>query len=99
MKRKHFYSKTKCLIFLVGVTFIFFSFTGSSYKMAKLKYNGGGDWFANRTALPNLIIFCNQNLKTNFDVDEAIVEVGSSDIFNYPFVYMTGHGNVVFSDQ
>ncbi|WP_423147534.1 DUF4159 domain-containing protein [Rubrolithibacter danxiaensis] len=67
--------------------------------MAKLKYNGGGDWYANRTALPNLINFCNRNLGTNFSADESIVEAGSSEIFNYPFVYMTGHGNVQFSDQ
>ena len=70
-----------------------------TYKMAKLKYSGGGDWYANRTALPNLIAFCNKNLRTNFDPAEAVVDPGSSDIFNYPFVYMTGHGNVVFSDQ
>jgi len=73
------------------------SFWVPTYKMAKLKYNGGGDWYANRTALPNLIDFCNKNLRTNFAAEESIVEVGSSDIFNYPFVYLTGHGNVVFS--
>jgi len=68
-----------------------------TYKIAKLKYNGGGDWYANRTALPNLINFCNKNIDTNFD-EEAIVEVGSTDLFKYPFVYMTGHGNVSFTD-
>lgn len=76
-----------------------FSFHIPGYKIAKMKYNGGGDWYANRTALPNLISFCNRNLGTNFDKDEAIVEPGSTDIFNYPFVYLTGHGNIVFSDQ
>ena len=88
---------------LIGFAFLILLFLGSftvpSYKMAKLKYNGGGDWYANRTALPNLIQFCNKNLGTNFYTEEAIVEVGSTEIFNYPFVYMTGHGNVVFSDQ
>lgn len=74
------------------------SFTVPSYRMAKLKYGGGGDWYADRTALPNLISFCNTNLKTNFYPEESIVEVGSKDIFNFPFVYMTGHGNVQFSD-
>lgn len=83
--------------FLAGL--LSFGFTQPTYKMAKLKYNGGGDWYANRTALPNLIAFCNKNLGTNFDGQEAIVEAGSADIFNYPFVYMTGHGNVVFNEQ
>ena len=75
------------------------SFNTPTYKLAKLKYNGGGDWYANRTALPNLIQFCNKNLGTNFDTDEAIVEAGSEEIFNYPFVYLTGHGNIQFSNQ
>ena len=68
-------------------------------KIAKLKYSGGGDWYANKTALPNLIKFCNQNLNLNLTLEEDIVEVSSKDIFNYPYVYMTGHGNVVFSNE
>ena len=69
----------------------------NTYQIAVLKYNGGGDWYANPTALPNLIAFCNENIGTNIKKDPASVEVGSSDIFNYPFLHMTGHGNVVFS--
>lgn len=67
-------------------------------KLALLKYRGGGDWYANPTALVNLAKFCNANLKTNMDPDYATVDVGSAEVFNYPFVHMTGHGNVVFSD-
>ena len=67
-------------------------------KMALLKYHGGGDWYANPTSLPNLADFCNKELNTNFDTDYATVEVGSAELFNYAFVHMTGHGNVVFSD-
>lgn len=66
-------------------------------KLALLKYNGGGDWYANPTALTNLAAFCNQHLNTNFQTDYETVEVGSAELFNYPFVHMTGHGNVVFS--
>lgn len=68
-------------------------------KMAKLKYNGGGDWYANKTALPNLAKFCNETLRTSFDEQDAIVEAGSPEIFEYSYVYMTGHGNVVFSNS
>lgn len=67
-------------------------------RIAKLKYNGGGDWYANKTALPNLIAFSNKEIGTNLDPEEDIVEVGSRDIFLYPYLYMTGHGNVVFSE-
>jgi hypothetical protein len=67
-------------------------------KMGLLKYNGGGDWYANPTSLVNLAAFCNKNLNTNFDPEYGVVDVGSAEIFNYAFIHMTGHGNVVFSD-
>jgi hypothetical protein len=70
-----------------------------SVKIGRLKYNGGGDWYANKTSLPNLIQFCNKNLKMNLQKEEDVVEAGSPDIFAYPFIHMTGHGNVVFSAQ
>jgi hypothetical protein len=84
-----------CLLVLSSVTLYTQNY---SFKLAKLKYNGGGDWYANKTSLPNLIRFCNQNLSMNIDPDEAVVEVGSPELFSYPFVHMTGHGNVVFTD-
>ena len=68
-------------------------------QIALLKYNGGGDWYANPTSLPNLAEFCNTNLGTNIATDIPTVDVGSTEIFNYPFLHMTGHGNVVWSAQ
>lgn len=85
-----------------SVIFCFFqtiAFGQSTYQLAVLKYNGGGDYYANPTALPNLIQFCNSNLKTTISKDVPYVAVGSQDLFLYPFVHMTGHGNVVFSNQ
>ena len=76
-----------------------FSFGQNTYQIAILKYNGGGDWYANPTALPNLIAFSNENIGTNIKKEPETVEVGSSDIFNYPFMHMTGHGNVIFSSK
>lgn len=77
----------------------FNSFGQVQIRIAKLKYDGGGDWYANKTALPNLIEFCNRQLNTNIDTDDEVVEVSSPDLFLYPYVYMTGHGNVVFSEN
>lgn len=71
----------------------------SNLQIALLKYNGGGDWYANPTSLPNLVAFCNSQLNTNISPEIATVEVGSPEIFNYPFLHMTGHGNVVLSNQ
>lgn len=84
---------------MVPVAFLLFtSFVpAASVKFARLRYNGGGDWYANPTALPNLITFCNKELGTDINRLEETVEASSQAIFNYPFVHMTGHGNVVFS--
>jgi hypothetical protein len=68
-----------------------------TYSIGLLKYNGGGDWYANPTSLPNLISFCNKNIGTSISPDVITVDAGNPEIFNLPFVHMTGHGNVIFS--
>ncbi len=89
--------KMKQLILFIFISFGYFTFAQGTYQLAVLKYNGGGDYYANPTALPNLISFSNQNLATNISKEVPYVEVGSQNLFQYPFVHMTGHGNVVFS--
>lgn len=85
---------------LLAFTFFLLSFNLiSAQQIAILKYQGGGDWYANPTALPNLIEFCNNTIHTSLNKNPETVEVGSIDIFNYPIVFMTGHGNVLFSDD
>ena len=87
----------KIKLFLV-TQLIFTSFYSQnySYKIGLLKYNGGGDWYANPTALSNLIEFCNSEIGTNINPVYDEVEVGDNIIFNYPYIHLTGHGNVVF---
>jgi hypothetical protein len=91
--------KFKLLLLIPLLPVLLCSYQVPTYKLARLKYNGGGDWYGNRTALINLIAYCNQTLHTNFAKEEAVVEAGSAEIFDYPIVYMTGHGNVIFSNQ
>ena len=70
-----------------------------SFQIALAKYNGGGDWYANPTALPNLIKFCNENMNANIQENPGQVDIGNNQIFNYPFIHLTGHGNVVFDQS
>lgn len=79
--------------------FIFFSITIYAQDIALLKYGGGGDWYSNPTSLPNLVKFVNSNTDTN--INENIKEVKPEDpeLFNYPFVHLTGHGNIFFTDE
>ncbi len=96
MKKTPFLHITKGLIVL---TVLLVTPAIAQIKIAKLKYGGGGDWYANKTALPNLIKFCNEQFSMNLAAEEDAVEVGSRDLFSYPYLYMTGHGNVVFSAE
>ena len=85
---------------IIFITFLLLFFPCAfGQEIAILKYNGGGDWYANRTALPNLIQYCNKNINTKINIKPETVEVGSSNIFQFPFIHMTGHGNVVFSQE
>ena len=68
-------------------------------RLALVKYNGGGDWYSNPTSLVNLAAFCNETLNTQFALDYATVEIGSLEIFNFPILHLTGHGNVVFNSE
>ena len=76
-----------------------FSQVKTTAKIGLMKYKGGGDWYANPTSLPNLAKYCNQNLNLNLSTQIDEVEPGSADLFNYPFVHLTGHGNIIFTDQ
>jgi len=89
-------TKLGFLLFFFGF-FNLFSFSQDAYQVAVLKYSGGGDYYANPTAVPNLVTFCNQTLGTRISKNVPYVDAGSADLFLYPYVHMTGHGNVVFS--
>ncbi|SDR77787.1 DUF4159 domain-containing protein [Gramella sp. MAR_2010_147] len=86
--------KISIFIFLLSISFL-----SNAQEIAVLKYSGGGDWYSNPTALPNLIEFCNANINTQISAKPETVEPGSTDIFQFPLVHMTGHGNVIFSDH
>lgn len=92
--------KTKIHI-LIATAMCLFGLSGQAQNptLAVLKYNGGGDWYANPTSVTNLIAFCNKRFHMNLDPNYAVVDAGSSEVFQFPFLHMTGHGNVVFSDQ
>ena len=92
---KYFKMLTVALTLVINLTAI----TTNAQDLAIVKYKGGGDWYSNPTALPNLISYCNANIKTKMNTKPQVVEIGSIDIFQFPMLHMTGHGNVFFSDE
>ncbi len=97
--KKHIFLKTVLLFAVFALVSAVPPSPPPGLKLALVKYNGGGDWYAVVDALQNFARFCNEKMGTNIEPDYATVEVGSAELFNYPFLIMTGHGNVVFSDQ
>lgn len=89
----------KVLLFIFSMAFLQVAAQNQAVKIALLKYNGGGDWYANPTSLPNLIAYCNTNLRTNINPEPATIEIGTPELFNYPFAHITGHGNIIFSES
>ena len=87
-------NKTLILLF-----FLFSSSIFSQVRIAQLKYDGGGDWYANPSALNNLIDFTNKNISTKINTPYDIVDINSDNIFDYPFIHATGHGNIIFSQN
>ncbi|WP_424989067.1 DUF4159 domain-containing protein [Flagellimonas sp.] len=85
--------------FLICLLFCCMLSLAYAQQVAILKYGGGGDWYSNPTALPNLIAFCNTHIDTKIDAEPETVEVASVSIFKYPYLHMTGHGNVFFNDE
>ncbi len=92
--------KIKAIIILLSVICLATNaFAQGKNKIALLKYRGGGDWYSVVDAVQNLTKFANKELGMNFDTDYATIDVGSAEVFNYPFLFLTGHGNVVLSDE
>ena len=95
---KKFFLRSSAFIILLIIVNCSLLIGQSSFKIAKMKYGGGGDWYCNKTSLGNLIKFCNSNLRMNISPEEDIVEPNSPELFTYPFVHLTGHGNIVFTE-
>ncbi len=92
---RYFKMPTRALPLVISLITI----TVNAQDLAIVKYKGGGDWYSNPTALPNLISYCNANIKTKINTKPQVVEIGSIDVFQFPMLHMTGHGNVFFSDE
>jgi len=84
--------------YLFLIFFIPLSWQVSAQEIAVMQYQGGGDWYVNPTSLPNLIAFCNENINTTLNPEPEVVKPDSPNLYRYPFIHLTGHGNVVFSD-
>lgn len=84
--------------YIIIIVFAYFTHAIHSQDVATLEYGGAGDWYANPSAVPNLIKFCNENIHTKINPKPFQVKASSIDIFSYPILFITGHGNMFFDD-
>jgi len=94
LKLKMDYLKVILVLLLNGITF---SQPNGDFQIARVKYQGGGDWYNDPSAEVNLLNFVQQNTNIKVDARYQFVDLASDEIFSYPFLFMTGHGNIVFS--
>ncbi|MDZ7720076.1 MAG: DUF4159 domain-containing protein [Balneolaceae bacterium] len=96
MYKKLFYSVL--LIFLMFPSTYLFAQNDDGFKIARVQYRGGGDWYNVPSSLTNLIEFTKNRVPISINAEYDDVQLGSRDIFNYPFLFMTGHGNITVND-
>lgn len=112
--RMHRFSQIWRLMFQGGtgprVTFLALAFSmvgwapapseaGPTLTIGRLHYEGGGDWYANPSSIPNLLKAIRTRTSLNVSTEEKVISLGSDDLWSVPFLHMTGHGNVHFSDS
>ena len=86
----------KALLFLI-FTFLISASPNSAFKIARLKYSGGGDWYNDQSSETNLLRFIGKNTNIMVDPNYFFIDLASDDIFKYPMLFLTGHGNINFS--
>jgi hypothetical protein len=72
---------------------------GHEVRIARVKYDGGGDWYSGEESVPTLLAFVRQHTLLDVPEREDVVELTSDHLFTYPYLYLNGHGNVVFSER
>ncbi|HCY74930.1 MAG TPA: hypothetical protein DHV28_03345 [Ignavibacteriales bacterium] len=85
-------------IFIVlGNLLLTFAQSENGFQIARLKYSGGGDWYNDPSAEVNLLKFVAAHTNIKVNAEYKYVDIASDEIFSYPFLFLTGHGNIVFS--
>lgn len=87
---------TLCLLLLLLTLPLY---ADGGLQLARLHYDGGGDWYNDPDTLPNFVDFINEQLNTGFSAEQAVVRLDEPGLYDYPFLYMTGHGNISFSEE
>ncbi len=84
---------------LILITIIICQLSAQTFSIARIHYNGGGDWYSNPSSLPNLLKFIEKNTPISVYQDEFRIKLTDENLNQYPFMYLNGHGNIKLSDN
>ena len=80
-------------------TIIICMLKAQTFSIARIHYGGGGDWYSDPSSIPNLLNFLKSNTSISAKSDEIRIKLTDENIFQHPYLYLTGHGNIKFSDK
>ncbi len=91
-----YFKNIKTIIIIFTITKLVFA---QNFSIARVHYDGGGDWYGDPSSIPNLLNFINENTSIAVNLEEVKIKLTDSDLYYYPFLYLTGHGNIRFSED
>ena len=72
---------------------------GQEFSIARVNYGGGGDWYCDPSSIPNILNYLTKNTSIKADHDEYRIKLTTKELRGHPYLYMTGHGNIRFTDE
>ena len=84
---------------IYSILFILYSLQAQTFSIARIHYGGGGDWYSDPSSIPNLLNYLNKNTAISTNLEEIRIKLTDEDANQHPYLYLTGHGNINFSDD
>ena len=84
---------------IYSILFILYSLQAQTFSIARIHYGGGGDWYSDPSSIPNLLNYLSKNTAISTNIEEIRIKLTDEDANQHPYLYLTGHGNIKFSDD
>ena len=91
-----YFKRIRTILIIFTVSKLIFA---QDFSIARIHYEGGGDWYGDPSSIPNLLNYIQDNTSISVNLDEAKIKLTDSDLYNYSYLYLTGHGNIRFSED
>lgn len=90
------FKRIRSILIIVTLSKLIFA---QDFSIARIHYDGGGDWYGDPSSIPNLLNYVQKNTSIAVNLDEARIKLTDSDLYSFSYLYLTGHGNIRFSED